>query len=239
MKRIMLIAVLCAIMSILLVGWALAQEGQPVVETQQEQDAGEQAVEEPAAPQVIWGDYRYTFTRIEPTSDIDPQSVLMNWFSPSLYKANWQGANYVQLYVEIEWLTNDRPLDYMPLQLVLVNGGSRYILFGKSAEWKSYLWRRGNHYLNDLGARFPDHVGDKVKVIYTFDTNGASIDPGTAYIEINGMLEVWDWALESDTYTYHTNPYSYQQPLYWNRNGSSYFTYTHLGNLSLSEISHP
>lgn len=42
---------------------------------------------------------------------------------------------------------------------------------------------------------------------FPFDTNGASIDPYNAYIEVNGMLEAWDWGLPSKTYAYHVNPY--------------------------------
>ncbi|MDY6794091.1 MAG: hypothetical protein SWK76_02235 [Actinomycetota bacterium] len=238
-EKLTFIALLCFLLSTLLIGLAVAQEnqeGEQATEEGQAMEVVEEEVEEPLGPQVDWGDYRYTFTAVGPSSDLDPQSVLMNWFTPDLYKANWSGANYVHLYINIDWLNNDRSLDYMPLQLVLVNGGSRYILFGKGCSNASYIWRRGNHYVNDLGCRYPDHVGGDAKIFFTFDTNGAAIDPNSAYIEVQGMLEVWDWDLNSKLYTTHQNNQGYFQDLRWGRNGSSYFTYTHLANIPLSEI---
>lgn len=241
MKRLLIIAFLCFILSVLLVGWAWAQDSEEGQEEAQTDVTAEQTEEEaldmiPEGPEVMWGDYRYTMAGIAPSSDLDPQSVIMNWFTPSLYDANWSGANYVHLRIYVEWLTNDRSLDYMPLQLVLVNGGHRYILFGKGCSNASYIWRRGNHYFHDLGCRYPDHVGDYAKLIFTFDTNGAAIDPNTAYIEVKGMLEVWDWKLQSQLYDEHVNPFRARQSLEWNRTGSSYFTYTHLTNIPLRDI---
>ena len=90
----------------------------------------------------------------------------MNWFTPDLYNANWSHANYVHLRVTVQWHHNERSLDYMPLQLILHSGGRSFILFGKNNATQSYLWRRGNHYGNDVGARYPDHVGDDAKVIF-------------------------------------------------------------------------
>ena len=87
----------------------------------------------------------------------------------------------MHLNITIDWLNNDRSLDYMPLQLVLHSGGRSFILFGKANRSQSYLWRCGNHYGNDVGARYPDHVGDDARVIFTFDTNGAAIDMSSAY----------------------------------------------------------
>ena len=235
MKRILLIALLCLLLSSLLVGWAWAQEGeggQPSEGTQSGEAAGEEiAVQVPPKPSVIWGDYQYTFKGIAPSSDLDPQSAIINWFTPDLYYANWDHANYVHLYITIDWLTNDRSLDYMPLQLVLHSGGRSFILFGKGCSNSSYLWRRGNHYVNDLGARYPDHVGDDARVIFTFDTNGAAIDPYSAYVEVKGMLEVWDWDKGSKLYVDEA-----LAEHYWYRYGSSYFTYTHLANIPLTEI---
>jgi hypothetical protein len=229
MKRVVLIALLCFLMSGLLVGWAWAQEDQT---TGEEQTATEEAVvEAPVKPNIIWGDYKYTFTAVGPSSDVDPQSVIMNWFTPDIYNANWSGANYVHLNVTVDWLANERSLDYMPLQLILHSGNRSFILFGKAGASQSYLWRRGNHYGNDIGVRYPDHVGDNARVIFTFDTNGAAIDPYSAYIEVKGMLEVWDWSENSQLY--------YTEAMtdhYWGRLGSSYFTYTHLVNIPLSEI---
>lgn len=232
MKRVLLIALLCFLMSSLLIGWAWAQEDgetQPVEET--ETTAEEVVVEEPAKPYVDWGDYRYIFKAVGPSSDIDPQSVIMNWFTPDILNANWSSANYVHLNITIEWWNNDRSLDYMPLQLVLHSGGSSFILFGKANSSQSYLWRRGNHYENDIGARYPDHVGDDARVIFTFDTNGAAIDKFSAYIEVKGILEVWNWGAESILYFDEARDFHY-----WGRPGSSYFTYTHLRDIPLMEI---
>lgn len=229
MKRLVLIALLCFLMSGLLVGWAWGQEGQT---TGEEQAATEEVVvEEPVKPNILWGDYRYTFNAVGPSSDLDPQSVIMNWFTPDIYNANWSAANYVHLNIAIEWLGNERSLDYMPLQLILHSGGRSFILFGKAGTSQSYLWRRGNHYGNDVGARYPDHVGDDARVIFTFDTNGAAIDPYSAYVEVKGMLEVWNWGEESILY--------YDEAMadhYWGRFGSSYFTYTHLVDIPLRDI---
>jgi len=239
MKRLIIIALLCFLLSSLLIGWAWAQgdqqgdQPQEQAQTQQTTPAGEEpaTVQEPAKPNVIWGDYRYTFNGIAPSSDLDPQSVIMNWFTPEPYNANWQHANYVHLYITVEWVTNDRSLDYMPVQLVLHSGGRSYILFGKGCSNSSYLWRRGNHYKNDLGARYPDYVGGKVKLFFTFDTNGAAIDPYSAYVEVKGMLEVWDWSQDSIPYTDEAI-----RDHYWYRLGSTYFTYTPITNIPLAQI---
>jgi hypothetical protein len=231
MKRILLIALLCFLMSGLLIGWAWAQ-GEETQTTEGEQTTTEEVVvEEPVKPNILWGDYKYTFTAVGPSSDLDPQSVIMNWFTPDIYNANWSSANYVHLNITIDWLANERSLDYMPLQLVLHSGSRSFILFGKANSSQSYLWRRGNHYGNDVGARYPDHVGDDARVIFTFDTNGAAIDMSSAYIEVRGMLEVWNWDEDSVLY--------YDQAManhYWGRFGSSYFTYTHLVNIPLMDI---
>jgi hypothetical protein len=230
MKRVVIIAFLCFLMSGLLVGWAWAQEGEEVQQPA-EGTTEEVVVEEPVKPSVMWGDYQYTFTGVAPSSDVDPQSVIINWFSPDLYYANWQHANYVHLRITIDWLTNDRSLDYMPLQLVLHSGGRSFILYGKGCSNSSYLWRRGNHYTNDIGARYPDHVGDDAKLFFTFDTNGAHIDPYSAYIEVKGLLEVWDWSEYSILYTDEADYFHG-----WYRFGSTYFTYTHLRDIPLGEI---
>jgi len=242
MKRVTVVALLCILMlSMLMIGWSWAQEAPQENGPQEEaktEEAAEEAeeIEEITYPNVMWGDYRYTFTTIFPSADLDPQSVIMNWFTPSLYDTTWSSANYVHLYITIDWLTNDRPLDYMPLQLTLVCNGRRYILFGKSCANASYIWRRGNHYQHDLGCRYPDHVGDDARLFFTFDTNGAAIDPNTAYIEVQGMLEVWDWSKSSELYTTHYNYYGTYQDLRWSRNGSSYFTYTPITNIPLRDI---
>jgi hypothetical protein len=230
-KRVTIIALLCFLLSSLLIGWAWAQgdqEGQTQAQAQTQEDP---AVQEPVKPNVIWGDYKYTLNSVAPSSDIDPQSVIMNWFTPDLYYANWDHANYVHLYISIDWLTNDRSLDYMPLQLILHNGCNSYILFGKGYRSQSYLWRGGSQYINDLGARYPDHVGDSVRLFFTFDTNGAKIDPYSAYVEVQGMLQVWDWQLPSILYT--------DEALvdhYWMRYGSSYYTLTPMASIPLTQI---
>ena len=252
MKRLAVVSLLCILMlSMLMIGWAWAHETPPEGETPEEgqteettEEVTEVAVEEEeeviTQPNVMWGDYRYTFNAVFPSADIDPQSVIMNWFTPEIYNANWASANYVHLYINIDWLTNDRSLDYMPLQLVLVcPNGQRYIMFGKACANASYIWRRGNHYQHDLGCRYPDHVGDDARLFFTFDTNGHPIDPNICYIEVKGMLEVWDWGLSSQTYTTHNNYYGTYQDLRWSRNGSTYFTYFHIQNIPLSEILPP
>lgn len=240
MRKIALIALLSLLLVALLMGWCWAQgeETGQAGETAQEGETAEaMAAQEPTKPHVTWGDYRYIFRNVDPSADLDPQSVIMNWYTPDLYNANWSKANYVHLYLTVQWLTNERSLDYMPLQLILHSGGRSYILFGKGSSKGSYLWRRGNHYQNDLGARYPDHVGGDVNLFFTFDTNGASIDPNSAYIEVNGMLEVWSWPLSSNLYTTHVNIYNYQHPdLLWHRYGSSSYVYTHLADIPLRDI---
>ncbi|OFW60047.1 MAG: hypothetical protein A2V52_06870 [Actinobacteria bacterium RBG_19FT_COMBO_54_7] len=240
MKRIVMIALLCLVLSGLLIGLAFAQGSQ---ETQATATAEEP---EPAAeaqkPYVDWGDYRYIFTNVGPSADIDPQSAIMNWFHPSIYDANWQeGTNYVHLAITIEWWNNDRPIDFMPVQLVLHDGNRSYILFGKGSSKKSYLWRRGSHDANDIGARYPDHLHGDAKVFFTFSTRGAKIDPATAYIEVTGMLEVWDWGEDSQLYVDKNLPQfdgdiEYQG---WVRPGSSYFTFTPIRRIALTEILNP
>ncbi len=234
MKRTALICLLCFLLSGLLVGWAWAQggEGTPTTADTAVGEISEEATfEEPTMPYRDWGDYRYIFTGVAPSADLDPQSVIMNWFTPDLYNANWSHANYVHLRVTVQWHHNERSLDYMPLQLILHSGGRSFILFGKNNATQSYLWRRGNHYGNDVGARYPDHVGDDAKVIFTFDTNGAAIDPYNSYIEVRGILEVWDWESRSKLYVDKA-----LEDHYWYRYGSSYFTYTPLGSIPLAEL---
>ena len=234
MRKIALIALLSLLLVALLMGWCWAQGEQTgqAGETAQEGETAEVgAAQEPTKPHVTWGDYRYIFRNVDPSADLDPQSAIMNWYTPDPYNADWSKANYVHLNLTVEWLTNERPLDYMPLQLILHSGGRSFILFGKNNATQSYLWRRGNHYGNDVGARYPDHVGDDARVIFTFDTNGAAIDPYNSYIEVRGILEVWDWNSRSQLYV--------DEALgdhYWYRYGSSYFTYTPLGSIPLAEL---
>jgi hypothetical protein len=237
MKRLVLIVLLCFLLSSLLVGWVWAQgEQEDQTQVEAEAETEEAPVEEPAKPYRDWGDYRYTFNSIAPSSDLDPQSVIINWFSPSLYYANWERANYVHLYITVEWLNNDRSLDYMPLQLVLHSGGRTFILFGKGCSNQSYLWRGGSQYPNDLGARYPDYIGGNTRLFFTFDTNGARIDPNSAYVEVQGMLQVWDWSRNSQLYVTKNLSDVGQGMHGWVRFGSSYFTYTPLGNIPLTEI---
>jgi hypothetical protein len=239
MKRLAIIALLCVVLSTPLIGLAWAQGGQ---EGQAQAATTTQApAPEAKAPQVDWGDYRYIFTGVAPSSDLDPQSMIINYFHPSLYDNNWERANYVHLAITIEWWNNDRPTDFMPLQLVLHNGGSSYILFGKANSKQSYLWRRGSHYANDLGARYPDHLNDNAKLFFTFNTHGARIDPNTAYVEVVGMLDVWNWNARSKLYVdknlkQFTDDTKYSD---WIRYGSTYFTFTPIMNVKLADILNP
>ncbi len=240
MKRITMIALLCLVLSSLLIGLAFAQgtqESQPATTSSDQQQPAPPAKQ----PHVDWGDYRYIFTNVGPSSDLDPQSTIVNWFHPSLYDANWEHANYVHLAITIEWWNNDRPTDFMPLQLVLHSGGSSYILFGKGSTKKSYLWRGGSHDANDLGARYPDQLNGDTKLYFTFSTHGAKIDPATAYIEMQGMLEVWDWSQKSQLYVSKNLPQFTGDTTYhgWVRYGSSYFTFTPLPQVKLADILNP
>jgi hypothetical protein len=239
MKRVTIIALLCIVLSTLLVGLAWAQggqEGQAQAATEEQQPADE------AHPKYVdWGDYRYIFTGVAPSSDLDPQSAIMNYFHPKLDDNNWDHANYVHLAITIEWWNNDRPLDFMPLQLVLHNGGSSYILFGKANTKQSYVWRGGSQYANDLGVRYPDHVYDNSKIFFTFNTHGAKIDPNTAYVEVVGMLDVWNWRANSKLYVDKNLPEFTGDTEYhdWIRYGSTYFTFTPLMQVRLADILNP
>jgi hypothetical protein len=239
MKRVAIIALLCCILSTGLIGLAWAQGGQE--KQAQTTTQAQQPAAEPQPPYVDWGDYRYIFTGIAPSSDLDPQSMIMNWFNPSLYDNNWDHANYVHLAITIQWWNNDRSLDFTPLQLILNSNGSRYILFGKGSSWQSYLWREGSHYRNDLGAPYPDHLHGESKIFFTFATHGAKIDPNTAYLEVQGMQEVWDWGENSQLYVNKNLPeFSGDEEYHgWTRPGSAYFTFTRLPNVPLTTILNP
>ncbi len=242
MKRTLIVAVICFIMLSVLVSWSWAQgeiTSQPATTAAEKEKAGT------VFPSLTWGDYKYTFYAIEPSSDIDPQSVIMNWEVPSYSNINWDGANYCHLWIHIEWPENLRPWDYMPLQLIIHTPNGAYHQFGKDCSNSSFLWRRY--------CRYPSIVGNSTDVIFTLDTQGASIDPNTAWLEVNGVLEVWDWNLFSkDNYVEYVGSYivttidpvtgavteTSQDAIFtaWQRDGSTYNSFTHLNDIPVWEI---
>jgi hypothetical protein len=224
MKRSLIVAVICMIMLCVLVSWSWA-EGETT--SQPAATSTEKAAAGPVKPSLTWGDYKYTFYAVEPSSDIDPQSVIMNWEIPSPYNISWDGANYLHFWIHIEWPENLRPWDYMPLQLIVHTPGAAYHQFGKDCSNSSFLWRRQ--------ARYPSIVGNSTDVIFTMDTQGAPIDPNTGYLTVNGVLEVWDWTMfsldnwvigEAEDYLYTV----------WQRDGSTFNSITHLADIPLWEI---
>jgi len=220
MKRYMLLATVMITAMVLLGGWTWA-EGESTLQVAPA--AAEAKPAEPVKPTVTWGDYKYTFYAVEPSSDIDPQSVIMHWETPSPYDVNWSAANYCHFYIKIEWPENLRPWDYMPLQLIVHTPSRAYHQFGKDCSNASFLWRRY--------CRYPSLIGNTTYVIFTMDTQGAPIDPNTAYLEVNGVLEVWDWNRASKLYY----P-SIERNLNWSRYGSTYESITHLADIPLWEI---
>ncbi len=224
------------------------------------------SISAPQKPVVTWGDYKYTFTRVEPSADVDWESVLIDNRRPGLYSDNWSGANYVHFFITIEWMSNDHPIyeqtgttlwkycktnkshegiyhnnyvsptnyyqNYAPLQIVLHSGGRSYILYGKDCSNSSYLWRTVN--------RYPSVVGTKADIIFTIDTNGAAIDPTTAYITVSGMREEWSWSRYSslnDIYQIWEDVLG--NPVLtriWHRYGSTYHSYTPLAYIPLTAI---
>ena len=87
MRKTALIALLSLLMIALLMGWCWAQGnegGQTGATEQSGETAEEQEAQEPTKPHVTWGDYRYIFRNVDPSPDLDPQSVIMNWFTPDL-----------------------------------------------------------------------------------------------------------------------------------------------------------
>jgi hypothetical protein len=240
MKRIAFPVLLYFLLFCLLMGFTRA-EGEQTGPTGEATGTGSEQVEtqQPQKPSVTWGDYKYIFTSAEPSDDVDPQSILIYEHSPARGNSTWSGANYVHLYITIEWLQNsplsktasiDDPRityqypDYMPLQIVLRSGSRSYILYGKNCSNSSYLWRSVN--------RYPSLVGGKAKVIFTIDTNGAAIDPNIAYLSISGMAEIFDIEKLGDLYAFeNTKDYG--------RSGTSYHTYTHLTDIPISQITSP
>ena len=112
----------------------------------------------------------------------------------------------------------------MPLQLIIHTPGRAYHQFGKDCSNASFLWRRY--------CRYPSIVGNSTDVIFTMDTNGAPIDPNTAWLEVNGVLEVWDWNL----FSWDNIVIDEDLQLVWERDGSTYNSITHLADIPLWEI---
>ncbi len=224
MKKSLMVAVISMMILCVLISWSWAEgedTSQPAVVSAEKEDAG------PVKPSLTWGDYKYTFNAVEPSSDIDPQSVIMHWETPSPYNIDWNAANYLHFWIHIEWPENLRPWDYMPLQLIVHTPGSPYHQFGKDCSNSSFLWRRH--------ARYPNIVGNSTDVIFTMDTQGAPISPDTGYLTVNGVLEVWDWRLPSrrNLVTYHQEEGFF---VAWQRSGSTYNSITHLADIPLWEI---
>jgi hypothetical protein len=220
MKRTFIIAVICFIMLSVLVSWSWAQGEQT---SQPSTTSTGQTTTKQVQPSLTWGDYKYTFYGVEPSSDIDPQSAIMHWETPSPYNVSWSGANYCHFWIHIEWPENLRPWDYMPLQLIIHTPNGVYHQFGKDCSNASFLWRRY--------CRYPSIVGNTTDVIFTMDTQGASIDPNTAWLEVNGVLEVWNWSRYNSIYA----PSAYTD-IDWSRRGSTYDSITHLADIPIWEI---
>ncbi len=155
------------------------------------------AVQPPAAsgptvkPQVTWGDYRYTFTNVVPSDDLDPQSTIINDYRGLEGHSSFSSANFVHLYMTIEWPTNlnvEPPGSFTPLQLKLHTNAGTFWLFGKDCISDSFVWRPL--------VRYPSYPnGPATKIFFTFNTHGASIDCSTAYIEVIGLQQVVDMDL--------------------------------------------
>ncbi len=160
-----------------------------------------------AKPQVTWGDYRYTFTNVVPSDDLDPQSVIMNNFRGLAGHDTFSSANYVHLYLTIEWPTNtniEPPGSFTPLQLKLHTNAGTFWLFGKDCISDSFIWRPL--------VRYPAYTnGPATKIFFTFNTHGAAIDCTTAYIEVIGLQEVVNMHLFDQNYSWARTHFEYQR----------------------------
>ncbi|MHB8780870.1 MAG: hypothetical protein ACYC55_05755 [Candidatus Geothermincolia bacterium] len=221
MRRLIVSIVLTLVLGLTFIGfaWAAGSAEQADIQAQQQP----QQPTPPPDPTVTWGDYKYTFTDIVPSDDLDPQSAIVNNYRGLAGHNTFSSANYVHLYMTIEWPTNERATQYMPLQLRLVSGGSAYRIFGRDYVVNSVAWR--------TVVRYPDYPGAPgVRIFCTFDTRGAAIDPATAYVEVVGLQEVWDDSLGSQLYSLGRTHFE------WSRRGSTRYTSTPLVNFTVAEI---
>lgn len=176
---------------------------QVVAETQ----AAQATTAAPAKPCVTWGDYRYTLTNIVPSDDLDPQSTIINDYRGLQGHDTFNSANFVHLYITIEWPTNlniEPPGSFTPLQLKLHTGSGTFWLFGKDAVKDSFIWRPL--------VRYPSYSGGPAtKVFFTFNTHGAAIDPARAYVEVVGLQQVVNDSLVDLNYSWQRTHFEYHR----------------------------
>ncbi len=160
-----------------------------------------------AKPSVVWGDYKYTFTDIVPADDLDPQSFIMNNYRGLQGHDTFSSANYVHLYITIEWPTNtniEPPGSFTPLQLKLHTNCGTFWLFGKDCISDSFIWRPL--------VRYPAYSGGPAtKIFFTFNTHGAAIDPATAYVEVIGLQQVVNMNLTDTNYAWARTHFEYER----------------------------
>jgi len=161
----------------------------------------------PAGPSISWGDYKYTFTNIVPSDDLDPQSVIINDYRGLQGHDAFSSANFVHLYITIEWPTSSNiepPGSFTPLQLKLHTNCGTFWLFGKDAAKDSFIWRPLVRYPNYSG-------GPATKIFFTFNTRGAAIDPASAYVEVVGLQQVVNRSLADLNYSWQRTHFEYRR----------------------------
>ncbi len=158
-------------------------------------------------PSVTWGDYKYTFTNVVPSDDLDPQSTIIDDYRGLRGHDTFGSANFVHLYITIEWPTNSNiepPASFTPLQLKLHTPRGTFWLFGKDCANDSFIWRPL--------VRYPAYSGGPAtKIFFTFSTRGAAIDVANSYVEVIGLQQVVNMNLTDQNYSWARTHFEYQR----------------------------